>query len=470
MEVHQMRNSSAQLTQSTAETDKCCSSSRFEIICKSIIVLFVFTALLTHSKPKLSQDSFLNSGKVTKLKEGEYRWEPGLKFNHTCRLKFLKKRYDIPCCSSDLANNYQQKHFVSELGDLNLTEVVNTFFHKISHKSVLFLGDSLLRQFARSTWDVLDPGLRQQIQLVKLRKNPSKPSSPIVSKFEKIKIHMPTQNVTFKFVMFCVFQDSTCKTIHPCVLASNHLKLFIEESDIVLFNMGLHFANCTTSSFKLTLEKLAELFKTAASKYPAKQVILRSTLPQHFPGGNGYFDVQKSIEEGFFIEGCANKSTVEEHWSNKYLKNTAKQFGYKYLDSFPIYKDRWDLHWKQTDCTHMCYTAETTVPDIALLNILLHWWMGPIFPWAHQNPAKLVKMYLLNNVINGTQATFTNRCEQFRQSPYHCCNNDDNSSLFVPSHLTFDTLHTSKLFAFVATIQRNFAWIGKNVQFGACST
>ncbi len=351
-------------------------TKRQSIPCLCLVTVFVLTPLLVYHRPKLDQllkgtQNNLKSTQFTKLKKGEYRWEPGLKFNHTCRLEsFTFHKYMYPCCSSDLAINFQEKHFVSELGDLSLTQVTHTFLKKISNKRVLFIGDSVMRQFTRSIWDVLAPGLKQELQNVTLTEDPLNPKSPIPSHFYMIEIHRPAANITFKFVMFCVVQNSTCKTIHPCVWNWNHLKLFIKESDIVVFNMGLHFAFCPRKSFRYTLKKMTDFLKIEVSTHPEKQVILRSTLPQHFPTTSGYKDHLKTRD---ITESCPHRSTTEEHWSNEFMRNISQQFGFKYLDSFPIYKDRWDLHWKPNDCTHNCYTAETTVPDLALLNNLLKW-------------------------------------------------------------------------------------------------
>lgn len=366
----------------------CSHAKRLEIVWGCAFVLFLFISLVTYQKPKphvvpqpKQQQSSLKF-KVTKLREGKYWWEAGLKFNHTCRLGSLVHKKEFPCCLSERVKHFQQKHLVSELGDLSLTQVTNTFFQKISGKRVLFIGDSILRQFAASLWDILEPRLNRIPQLVMLSEDPTNPKSlkmtPTentsvpkslnISLFGLMEIHMPEKDFTFQFVTFCRIHNSGCNSPHPCLWSLNHLNSFVQKSDVVLFNMGLHFEKCTKESFAKTLTKVAELFQMEVSKHPDKQVILRSTLPQHFPTKNGYYDVMHRNRQ----PGCAQKSTVEEHWSNEFLKNTKQQFGFKYLDSFPIYKERWDLHWKPIDCSHSCHTAETTVPELALLNNLLN--------------------------------------------------------------------------------------------------
>ena len=56
------------------------------------------------------------------------------------------------------------------------------------------------------------------------------------------------------------------------------------------------------------------------------------------------------------------------------MREVAKKYGFKYLDSVAIYADRWDLHYPNhkpaADCTHSCYTPETIIPELALLNEL----------------------------------------------------------------------------------------------------
>ncbi len=135
--------------------------------------------------------------------------------------------------------------------------------------------------------------------------------------------------------------------------------------------MGLDYSfQPIKGEFVKILKQVADILKAEVTRNPDKQVILRSTLPQHFPGNDGYYEKQK--KENHMYEQCDHTSTLKEHFSNKHLKNTAEQFGFKYMDSFPIYMDRWDLHWKLGDCTHNCYTEETAVPELALLNRLLN--------------------------------------------------------------------------------------------------
>ena len=58
------------------------------------------------------------------------------------------------------------------------------------------------------------------------------------------------------------------------------------------------------------------------------------------------------------------------------MKEIAKLSGFKYLDSAAIYMDRGDLHLETNhgyDCLNYCYTPETYIPEVVLINKLLRW-------------------------------------------------------------------------------------------------
>ncbi len=77
-----------------------------------------------------------------------------------------------------------------------------------------------------------------------------------------------------------------------------------------------------------------------------------------------------------FKRACQQEAR-RDHFSNYHLKEIADKYGFKFLFSAPIYKERGDLHFPERmeikpDCTHWCYTPELIVPELALLNKLLH--------------------------------------------------------------------------------------------------
>ena len=113
------------------------------------------------------------------------------------------------------------------------------------------------------------------------------------------------------------------------------------------------------------MEEVVGLLKEELTRHPYKQLIFRNTLPQHFNsrqnGRSGeYYNIVNKDRKCYGINNIP-------HWTNKYLKEVAKKYGFKYLDSFPIYAARWDLHFPaKSDCSHNCYTPETVIPELTL--------------------------------------------------------------------------------------------------------
>ena len=148
---------------------------------------------------------------------------------------------------------------------------------------------------------------------------------------------------------------------------------------------GLHYRNCTVTSFLETLYKVADILEEETRKHSEKSVIFRSTLPQHFYAGPnfppGYFIASRLFRENkdkYKNIGCWNHTFTKMHWTSFYLEKVSRLYGFGFLDSAPLYTDRWDLHIiktvndvKEVDCTHYCYTPEHFVPEVALLNELL---------------------------------------------------------------------------------------------------
>ena len=137
------------------------------------------------------------------------------------------------------------------------------------------------------------------------------------------------------------------------------------ESDIIVFNLGLHYDKCNISIYKAALEEVAGLLKEELTRHPHKQVVFRSTLPEHFYDGTNTGGYLRDLNNEISCYGI----NYQQHWTNKYMKDVSKRFGFKYLGTFPIYAERWDLHFlEQLDCTHYCYTPETVIPELALLD------------------------------------------------------------------------------------------------------
>ncbi len=122
---------------------------------------------------------------------------------------------------------------------------------------------------------------------------------------------------------------------------------------------------------------MAHVLREETRKNSEKIVILRTTLPQYFYAGPeypiGYYtDLPGFVNYIKEHKSCLNQTFDKNHWTNFFLEKFSKEYGFKFLDSAPLYTDRWDLvHYGKIDCTHFCYTPEIAVPEIALLTQLL---------------------------------------------------------------------------------------------------
>lgn len=258
---------------------------------------------------------------------------------------------------------------MTKASNLSTEGVVTEFYRKAANKSVVFIGDSLMLHFFHSVADLI-------------HFEPINVLHPILLKMglgQLILIETFANNV-WNFSLtnvrhFVMEETGVCEKHKIHQLSWEMLQHLVNKNDIILFNMGFHYSGCPQKIFIQTLNRAAKLLRKAMTKNLGKQVILRSTLPQHFPGNDGYFLYSRIPQ--YKKLGCANSTAEREHESNDILKFVAEKYHFKYFDSFPIYMDRWDLHLAEKDCTHTCdcthscITAETTVPELALLNSLL---------------------------------------------------------------------------------------------------
>ncbi len=98
----------------------------------------------------------------------------------------------------------------------------------------------------------------------------------------------------------------------------------------------------------MLLNESGKLAQAAVSKHPgSKEVISRSTLPQHFLTQDRW-----NKEKG---KSCSKILQYNEHWTNRYLRSAAAQFGLKYRDSASFYVDRWDGISMPTHQTVLCH-------------------------------------------------------------------------------------------------------------------
>ncbi len=289
--------------------------------------------------------------RMTNHSENKVAWESGLRYKHTCR---VSNRGKARCCENN--PNYEQLHLTP--GGLSFNETVKTFMRKIHSKIVVFVGDSLLFQLFWGFLDALD------LQFVD--------TYPRRCRTCGCALKHPCEGrkgdtaLKFKIIVVWKIAHLSCVKVKPerCVYF-NEIGSILNTSDIVIFQIGIHYSFVPKVEYAMLLNELGKIAQAEMRNHPGKEVILRSTLPQHFLTHDGWFHKNKEKSKK------CNKISYKEHWTNSYLKSTVAQFGFKYMDSAPFYVDKWDLHANPRDCTHSCLTAEVTIPEMALLNSLL---------------------------------------------------------------------------------------------------
>ncbi len=147
--------------------------------------------------------------------------------------------------------------------------------------------------------------------------------------------------------------------------ANDHLS---EICDFCVLFTGLQMTACSDKQFLETAFQMADILEESVYFHPQKQVIFRSTMPSH-----SRYNVQEPILADTGSSGCWAQ-TKRNHFSNAYLEQVSNLYEFRYLNSAPIFMDRGDMHLPEhelTECSHWCYSPETVVPEIALLNDLL---------------------------------------------------------------------------------------------------
>ena len=275
----------------------------------------------------------------------------------------LRHKPDLKCGDMNVGTKARKLHFTFKNKDLNSANILHSFQNRIIGKNVTMFGDSLQLELFKSMANILKTHGRRTATTLQN-----------THCCYKHRLHTCTSKMrrfNLRVAYFFEYESFLCKSVNTKYIISR--KMIAEEiqnSDIIIFNLGIHYDKCNISTYKRALEEIASILKTELIKHPEKQIVFRNTLPQHFNIGNntgGYFPGFKKST------ACFGNNNVQ-HWTNKYLKEVSKQYGFKYLESFPIYADRWDLHPPKTDsldCTHFCYTPELIVPEIALLNTLI---------------------------------------------------------------------------------------------------
>ena len=143
----------------------------------------------------------------------------------------------------------------------------------------------------------------------------------------------------FKYLFFHTIMDNGYAVFKDAgsTVTESAIREAALNSDIIIFNMGLHYPLDTMMDYYMALIKVAQILKSVAEKY-GSQIIIRGTTPQHFPTelNLGLFELRRENR----VKACAGKPVSMQHPSSAMLESIARQYGFKYMDVFPIYRDR----------------------------------------------------------------------------------------------------------------------------------
>ena len=284
-------------------------------------------------------------------------WVTGRIYKETCNLQHIHG-----CCG----NNRRGRHYVFKDNNLNNYDAIKSILNKIRGRNITILGDSLQPSFFEDISEVLH--LSNKTELIwNFKANDNNKTA-----FWKIMKH--NTGGWLQYLYFYYYTDKVlgCKGTHGERFKIDEplMKTILSKSDIIIANLGLHYHFCSVIAYGESLRLLSEVLQEEILRNNHKQVVFRATLPQHF--------ISKA-HTGFYEKynpnvTCATVESRVEHPTNSILKETAKKYGFKYLDNYHIYKGRFDLHSrvKKGDCTHFCHCAELTMPELVLLDQLLH--------------------------------------------------------------------------------------------------
>ena len=262
---------------------------------------------------------------------GHYgKWNYGLKHRELCG---LRQNVKYGCCDMSKVQHLHFKFKDCALNNMNVSEVL---CDKLTNKNVLLIGNSLEYQLFKVIYFMLG----------------DKPF--IISKDE-------TRHLTYEFDHGC---NGTVRFAFKLVMSKSLLKYFINKSDIVLFNCGLHYQDWNVAKFVKYVDWISKILKTGH-----KTVIVRNTLPQHFPTKYGFYNPNEAHQ--MKVSTCTFVAQLRSHPSNIFLRYMAKKYNFGYMDEYALFVPRWDLHVNKGDCTHYCDTSELFYPQITVLLQLL---------------------------------------------------------------------------------------------------
>ena len=262
----------------------------------------------------------------------------------------LSHRYG--CCTKKKEGNLS---FVFQNKTIEDYDVKISINEKFRNRNITILGDSLQRQLFFAISELFN--IRHVTQ-------------DLISYGKQIKTTLyqakHLSNGWLRMLNFCFLESLKGCPKRDCIVGVKEIKKYTKSSEIIIANLGLHYSTCPLQGYGEILYKFSKELKNNIAKNKNIQIVFRATLPQHFKNdkNNGFFSGKKTE--------CTNYSSGMEHPSNALIGYMAKQFGFKYLNSYHIYQDRFDLHTEQKgDCTHYCYTPELIIPELKLLDQLI---------------------------------------------------------------------------------------------------
>ena len=262
---------------------------------------------------------------------GHYgEWNYGLKHKELCG---LRQNVKYGCCDM---SRVQHLHFEFNDYSLNNMNVSKVLCDKLSDRNIFLIGSSLEHQLFKVIYFMLG----------------DKPF--VISKDE-------TRHLTYEFDHGC---NGTVRFTFKLIMSKSLLNYFINKSDVILFNCGLHYEDWNIVKFVEYIDWMSKTLQTND-----KTVIVRNTLPQHFPTKHGFYD--SNAAQQMKVSKCTLAETQRNHPSNIFLRFMAKKYNFGYMDEYALFAPRWDLHVKKGDCTHYCDTSELFYPQIIVLLQLL---------------------------------------------------------------------------------------------------
>ena len=234
-----------------------------------------------------------------------------------------------PCCSQ--VNRFPDLKFKFYNDQLNNINVAEELCDKIRNKNVTFIGDSMERELVEGIFMILE--------------NTDK------------EIHYKDK--------FAIDFNHRCNGVVRYELSASasyiqreRLKYFTEISDIVLVNIGLHYDGWNIVDYILYVEAMAEVLSQSQ-----KRAIIRNITPQHFDTQRGLHDKNRVAQMRF----CKNETNRYSHPMNIVLKSITDRYRLGFMDEHVLLASTWDLHYRETDCTHFCHMSGLLYPQITVL-------------------------------------------------------------------------------------------------------